>query len=103
MAKRHDLIPDSYLEVAATVLKVIAHPKRLRIHELLIQHKKLKVSDLADNMGISPNTVSQHLKLMKAHNVVDAQREGRNVYYFSTHPVADTMLKCIRKHCDRFD
>lgn len=102
MAKQSELIPDEYLEIAATVLKVIAHPKRLRINELLLQHKQLKVSELAKMMRVSPNTVSQHLKLMKAHHVVDARRDGRFVYYFSTHPAAVTMLKCIRNNGSQF-
>lgn len=102
MSTNASLIPNEHLEIAATVLKVIAHPKRLRINELLIKHKRLTVTELAKLMGAPPNTISQHLKLMKAHQVVDAQREGRFIYYVSVHPAAATMLKCIRKNSGRF-
>lgn len=96
------MIPESNLEVAATVLKVIAHPKRLRINELLINHNQLKVSELAELMDTPPNTISQHLKLMKAHHIVDARREGRYMYYVSIHPAAVTVLSCIRKNTGQF-
>ncbi len=102
METNSDRIPEKHLEIAANVLKVIAHPKRLRINELLIQHKQLKVNDLAELMDTPPNTISQHLKLLKAYNIVDSRREGRYVYYISTHPAAATMLSCIRKNSGRF-
>lgn len=85
------------LEKAASVLRVLSHPHRLKIVELL-QAEKMTVGELTESLGLAQNAVSQHLNSMKAHGILDRKREGRRVYYTVVHPHAKTVLGCIRKH-----
>jgi DNA-binding transcriptional ArsR family regulator len=85
------------LSRAASVLRVLAHPHRLKIVELL-SPGKLTVSQLTEQLGLAQNAVSQHLNFMKAHGILDSHREGRNVYYEVVHPHARTVLGCIRRN-----
>ena len=92
------LIPMPALESAAGMLRVLAHPHRLRMVELLLR-RRLPVGRLAQLLGLAPNAVSQHLNQMKAHGILAAQRRGRTVYYRVVHPNARTLIGCIRRHC----
>jgi len=92
-------IPMATLEKAADVLRVLCHPHRLKIVELLLRDR-LTVGELAEQLDLAPNAVSQHLTHMKAHGLLTANRDGREVYYEVTSPQPAMILDCIRKHSD---
>ena len=94
---RNKLIPMERLEQAVEVLRVLAHPHRLRICDLLL-NERMAVGDLAEHLGIPPNAVSQHLNLMKAHGVLGREREGKTVYYKVVDKRPCWLLDCIRGH-----
>jgi DNA-binding transcriptional ArsR family regulator len=85
------------LERAASVLRVLAHPHRLKMVELLTG-KELTVGALAEAVGIAPAACSQHLNLMRAHGVLDRTRDGKRIHYTVVNPNAFAVLDCIRKH-----
>lgn len=85
------------LEQAAGVLRVLAHPHRLRICELLMGGR-ISVNDIALHLGIPSNAASQHLGIMKAHGIVGSEREGKTVYYRVISPQPGWLLECIRGH-----
>ena len=89
------------LEMAADVLKVLAHPYRLKIVELLSDNR-LSVGDLAEHLDLAHNAVSQHLSQMKAHGILDVVRVGRTAYYHVVNPNAINVINCIKEHgCGR--
>jgi len=90
-------IPVEVLERTAAVLRVLGHPHRLRIVELLAG-KKLTVGELAAAVGIAPNACSQHLNIMKAHGILSSDRDGKSIYYHVDNPNALSVLDCIRRH-----
>jgi DNA-binding transcriptional ArsR family regulator len=90
-------IPMEVLERTAAVLRVLAHPHRLKIIELL-SSRGLTVGEVAEAIGILPNACSQHLNIMKAHGVLSRRRDGKAIYYAVEDPNAINVLKCIRKH-----
>jgi DNA-binding transcriptional ArsR family regulator len=95
--RRAKRIPVTTLERAAMLLRVLAHPHRLRIVEILLEGP-VPVSDLADAVGLAPAAVSQHLTQMRAHDIVAPRREGRQVYYEVINPNAVNLIGCIRTH-----
>ncbi len=90
-------IPLEILERVAPMLRVLAHPHRLKISELLLQ-RHLTVGELAEALGIAPNACSQHLNLMRAHGLLKCTRDGRTVHYRVEHPSVRNLLNCIRTH-----
>jgi ArsR family transcriptional regulator, virulence genes transcriptional regulator len=76
---------DEVYRLQAEVLKTLSNPKRLEIVHLLADGPR-EVSRLADELGISQPNVSQHLALMRAAGVVDAERYGREVRYRLSDP-----------------
>lgn len=88
--------PDT-LERAALTLRVLAHPQRLRLVELLLE-RQVPVGALAELAELPPAAVSQHLSNMRASGIVERRREGRTVYYRVIEPSAIALLECIRRH-----
>ena len=87
------------LEATARVLRVLAHPHRLKIIEL-IAGRELTVGEVARRVGLAPNACSQHLTIMRAHGVVNRRRDGKTIFYRVENPHALNVLSCIRKHAD---
>lgn len=88
------------LEESARVLRVLAHPHRLKFVELLMAGR-LSVGELAEAVGLPPNAVSQHLNHMRAHGILDVDREGRVAYYRVENPSVINVIQCIHKHGNR--
>ena len=85
------------LEESARVLRVLAHPHRLKFVELLMAGR-LSVGELAEAVDMAPSAVSQHLNHMRAHGILGVEREGRTAYYRVENPNAVNVIKCIHKH-----
>lgn len=69
----------------AEVMRTLAHPTRLRIIHALAR-EPLEVGRLAGLLGITQPNASQHLALMRAAGVVEAERSGREVRYRLSDP-----------------
>ena len=69
------------LQHAAAVLDAIGDVNRLSILLALHHAGDLCVSDLAFAVGMSDSAVSHALRLLRAHGMVSAHREGRLVRY----------------------
>lgn len=80
---------------AATVLDVLGEANRLSIL-LALQHAgDLCVSDLAVAVGMSDSAVSHALRLLRAHGMVTAHRQGRLVRYRLTDGLARRLLEVV--------
>lgn len=86
---------DSRIEL----LKVIAHPARIKILEELVQGVKC-VSDFEETLDISQPNVSQHLKLLRSHHIVDYFVDGRLKCYFLKEPLIPDLLELLKKEYD---
>lgn len=95
--KRKAEIPTETLERVSSALRVLAHPLRLKLVELL-EHGELPVNQLVELTGAAPNAVSQHLNMMKAYGLLASRRDGRWVFYRVVAPEAFTVIGCIRDH-----
>lgn len=91
------LLPEAVLEKAATALKVLAHPHRLRMVELLLRQRH-SVGELAEATGLPAAAVSQHLSKMRAHGLLDVEHQGRLAYYQVVHPSARNCIACLQEH-----
>lgn len=80
----------------SALLKVIAHPDRVRIIEEL-RTGALDVTALSERLGIPATRISQHLALLKAHRLVDERRDGRHHHYsLFERALADWLLDGVR-------
>ena len=93
-----DLLPMDVLEEAAGCLKIMAHPVRLRMVDLLMQGD-WRVQDLAERCDVQPHQACEHLRLMKGCGLLGSERRGREVYYCILNPQLPALLECIRRNC----
>ncbi|VAX29538.1 hypothetical protein MNBD_NITROSPIRAE02-876 [hydrothermal vent metagenome] len=80
----------------AELLRVIAHPARIRILEELTKGVKC-VSDFEEFLEISQPNISQHLSLLRNHGIIDYYMDGRLRCYFLVDPVIPDILKLLEK------
>jgi len=78
------------------LLKVIAHPVRIRILEELVKGVKC-VSDFEDFLELRQPNISQHLSLLRQFGVVDFYVDGRLRCYFLVDPVIPELLMLLGK------
>jgi DNA-binding transcriptional ArsR family regulator len=91
-------IGDLVMERAARVIRVLGHPLRLRMLEVL-ETGEHHVTHLVRASGATQALVSQHLAILRAEGVVGARRDGLRVFYRITEPKVHRILACIRE-CD---
>jgi ArsR family transcriptional regulator len=82
---------DEITNLQAEVLKTLASPRRLQILHRLFDGP-CEVGRLASDLELSQPNVSQHLSVLRAAGLVDAERDGREVRYRLADP--DVMLAC---------
>src|SRR5947208_3284283 len=66
--------------VKATLFRVLGHPARVRILELLRDGER-SVGTLQAELGLDSGGTSQHLAALRRIGVVVSRREGTSVYY----------------------
>ncbi len=72
----------------AELFRVLGNESRLRIL-LLLQDEEQTVTSITDASGMSQPLVSQHLKTMRQAGLLNARRDGREMYYaLADHHVA---------------
>jgi DNA-binding transcriptional ArsR family regulator len=65
---------------ASEFLKALSHESRLMILCLLVDGEK-SVSDIEQTLRLRQPAVSQQLARLRADNLVEARRNGKNIYY----------------------
>ncbi len=68
----------------ASLLKALAHPKRLEIMQLLRGHE-LSVTDIQTMLALPQANLSQHLQVLRGFGVVETKRVGKQIYYRVAH------------------
>ena len=67
-------------EVKANLFRVLGHPARVRILELLRDGER-SVGALQTELGIDSGGTSQHLAALRRIGLVVSRKEGTSVYY----------------------
>lgn len=90
------LLDRDALTKAAECLRVLAHPHRLRMVQMLLRSRRT-VGELAEACEIPSPMASGHLRLLQRCGLLDADRDGRNVYYRVSEPCLGDFLACLEK------
>jgi DNA-binding transcriptional ArsR family regulator len=82
---------DEITILQAQVLKTLASPRRLQILHVLARGP-IEVGRLAEAIAATQPNVSQHLAILRAAGIVEAERYGREIRYRLTDP--GVMVAC---------
>jgi DNA-binding transcriptional ArsR family regulator len=84
------------LAEAAECLRILAHPHRLRMVQMLLQDD-FTVGELAESCGLPSAMASEHLRLMQRCGFLVSEKSGRSVYYRVAEPHLENILSCIEQ------
>lgn len=63
------------------ILRALAHPLRLKILEFIDQNEEINVNKIYNTLNLEQSITSQHLKILRLAKLVDANRDGKYIYY----------------------
>jgi DNA-binding transcriptional ArsR family regulator len=82
--------------VKAEFFRVLGHPVRVRILELLRDGERT-VGELQAELGLDSSGTSQHLGVLRRQGVVVGRREGTSVFYSVRDPRMFQLLEVARQ------
>ena len=83
-------------EVKANLYKGLAHPVRVRVLEVLSTADSVSVTDLLADTGLEASHLSQHLSVLRRHNLVVAERRSSQMFYRLAYPEVADLLAVSR-------
>lgn len=85
-------------EVKANLFKGLSHPVRVRILEVLSAagEEPVPVAELLADTGLEASHLSQHLAVLRRHNLVVAERRASQVFYRLAYPQVADLLTVAR-------
>jgi DNA-binding transcriptional ArsR family regulator len=87
---------DPVYVVKAQLFRVLGHPLRIRILELLSDGDRT-VGDLQAELEIDSSSTSQHLAALRQQGVLDSRQAGTNVYYRIRDPRISQLLTIAKE------
>ncbi len=75
-----------------STFKLLANATRLRMLHALARAGELCVSEIAEELGMKPQAVSNQLQRLAARGIVDARRDGLHIHYSILDPCVLTLL-----------
>jgi DNA-binding transcriptional ArsR family regulator len=91
---------DEITILQAGVLKTLANPRRLEILHV-VARGPIEVGQLAEAIGAAQPNVSQHLAMLRAAGILEAERDGREVRYRLADPDVMTACAIMRRVLER--
>lgn len=90
----------SALSQAAECLRVLAHPHRLRMIQMLLAGD-YTVGELAESCELPTAMASEHLRLMQRCGFLTSEKDGRKVFYRVVEPHLKNIMRCIEERFDK--
>jgi ArsR family transcriptional regulator, arsenate/arsenite/antimonite-responsive transcriptional repressor len=75
------------------ISKALADETRLRIFEAISQTQQMTCGEIVSMRGVTPATVSHHLKILSEAGLITCRREGQFVY---SEPLPETVEEYTR-------
>lgn len=85
---------DERAEAAATLLKSLANPVRLKMLCALVDGE-MSVGAIAAQVGVRETVISQHLMRLRAEGLVTNRRQGTTVFYVLADGPARPVLRTL--------
>jgi|SRR5580658_1470977 ArsR family transcriptional regulator len=64
----------------AKISKALSDPTRLRIYGEISACHEIFCGELVERHGLTPGTISHHLKVLAEANLIECRREGQFIY-----------------------
>ena len=94
MEMRFEMDPAEFADKAsgvAEILSELANARRLMVLCKLVEHGEMKVTDLAEAVGLSQSALSQHLARLRDRQIVAFRRDSQVLWY----RIADARIEAL--------
>lgn len=81
---------------ASALLKAMSNEARLMILCRLLEGEK-SVTDLEELIGLSQSAISQHLAVLREHELVNAERHGQSISYSLAGPKPRAIIEVLHR------
>ncbi len=90
---------------AVRALAALSQDTRLDVFRLLVQQgaSGLAAGEIAEELGVSPATLSFHLKELSHVKLVTARQDGRFVFYAANFAAMNRLLEFLTANCCAVD
>lgn len=88
---------DALRKFKAGIFKVLAHPTRIHITEIL-GLGECSVGALLEQVKVEPANLSQHLSILRQNHLVITRKNGNQVLYSLSDPLLAEVLNAMRKY-----
>src|SRR6266851_32060 len=92
----HSRLSMNYSEVEK-ISKALADKTRLRIFEAISATNRVSCGDIVSMRGVTPATVSHHLKVLSEAKLISCRREGQFVYSQALRPTIAAYTQALAK------
>ena len=79
--------------------KVFGDSTRIKVLYLLV-NRELCVNDIANELAMTPSSISHQLRVLKQHRLVKFRRDGKTVYYSLADEHVETILNQGLEHIE---
>jgi len=79
------------------ISKAMADATRLRIFEAISARKEMNCGEIVSMRGVTPATVSHHLRILQEAGLIDSRREGQFVYSCTVPGVIDGYTRALAR------
>jgi ArsR family transcriptional regulator len=83
------------LQVSSELMRALAHPLRLKIIEFIDTHQEINVNKIYKTLKLEQSITSQHLKILRLADVVQANRDGKLVHYTLNYPILENAQRAV--------
>ncbi len=84
---------NSTMSIFAKVAKALSDEGRVRIIRALDNERELCACQLTELLGLTPSTVSKHLRILKQACLLTSRKEGTWVFYAINTKAADNLVR----------
>jgi ArsR family transcriptional regulator len=81
----------------ASIFRALSHPTRIAILELL-RDRELSARAIQDKLGLEQANLSQHLAILRSHQIVVNRKDGNQVFYSIRNPMLVKVLDIMRQY-----
>ena len=93
----------AHAQALEAIFKMLANGTRLRLLHALVRDDELCVGDLANQIAMSPQAVSNQLQRLSDRGIVESRREGLQMLYRVVDPCVVELLDrgwCLAEDAD---